>query len=103
MSEIANLERLIAKIDGIIAGLPERDRTYDHAQWRAWRAAVDEGFERLLREEGGRTRPYTGDTVHLRLVGVSTSCTSGRYGAMRNWQAAARRRIEKLREKARDA
>lgn len=98
MSVVTELERLIGRIDALIAALPERGAEYDHDQWKNWRAAEEAAFEVLLADEGGKSRREDGQTIYLRLAGVSSSSTSGRAQAMRNWQWAARRRIKKLRQ-----
>lgn len=101
MSEIANLERLIGRIDAMIAALPVRGDHYDYDQWQRYRDAAQDTFQRLLAEENGRTRPNDVSVIHLKLAGIATSSTSGPTHAMRNWQTAARRRIAKLMEQAR--
>lgn len=47
----------------------------------------------LVTAEGAKLKE--GAEYRLRLAGVSTSCTSGHVGLLRNWQGAARRQIER--------
>lgn len=47
----------------------------------------------LMGEHGGR-QWFADGAYRLRLAGVTTSCTAGLHGLLRNWQAAALRRIE---------
>lgn len=98
MSVITELERLIGRIDALIAALPERGVEYDYDRWNAWRTAEEAAFDTLLADEGGKSRQQGGDAIYLRMAGVSSSSTSGRAQLMRNWQWAARRRIAKLRQ-----
>lgn len=98
MSVIAELERLIGRIDALIATLPERGVEYDYDRWNAWRAAEEAAFDTFLADEGGKSRQRGGDAIYLRMAGVSSSSTWGRAQVMRNWQWAARRRIAKLRK-----
>lgn len=89
--ETENLERLIARIDAVISGLPNWNTDY-----RAWHLASHSAFETLLLEEGGTTRPKNVHATHVDLAGITSSSTAGPVAALRNWQVAARKRIAKI-------
>lgn len=99
---IVRLSRLIGRIDELLAEVDRKigpDPGWKSAgeNWRAYQqreaAALDELRKTLTAEEGASFRDQPGSNHFLRLGGVSSSCTSGTLGLLRNWQAAARRAI----------
>ena len=100
-----NLTRLIARVDQLVADQaaevgPRPDwfsSTFDER--RAWdtadRAAWAKLEEILERNEAARIGQSTFGSHTLTMAGVRATCTSGMAGLLRNWQAAARRKLEK--------
>lgn len=100
---IADLERLISVIDQELAHAPaypdwHNGDTFEQrdADRRAYHQAMDAIVERVVRDHGARFNPSAAGASTIRIAGIQSSCTSGNHGLLRNWQAAARRRIEKL-------
>jgi hypothetical protein len=99
----ANLERLIMRIDamlaGMYAGLGDEPDWRDYEASKAWRlrksGAIAAMRQTLLDEEGARFGERPPHDHAMTLGGVSSSCTAGWEGLFRNWKNAARRRIEK--------
>ncbi len=106
-----NLERLILRIDAMLAGMhagigkqpdyfnseatPGSDRREAYWAWDKQRkAALDHISLTLEAEESARFSKIS-DSDQVVIAGVRSSCTSGLEGLFRNWQNAARRRIEK--------
>lgn len=99
---IADLKRLIAVIDNELAQAPafpdwHNGDTFEKrdADRRAYHQAMDAIVERIVKDQGARYNPSAHGASTLRIAGIQASCTSGISGLLRNWQAAARRRIEK--------
>lgn len=89
-----NLQRLIARIDTEMpAEKPSDGIVLSYEEFRAHQRELDAFILRLVDEEGGRHSNSNGAEVLL-LAGVRTSCTTGPAGLLRNWQNAARRKIE---------
>lgn len=97
------LERLIGTIDAKIALLDGDVGPWpglaDYEVYRAWRTRHEAGLTRIcseLEQEAGARFGRAGAHDHsIRIAGTRSTSTSGWLGALRNWQAAARRRIEK--------
>lgn len=87
-----NLERLIVVVETALDRLRPAPDAIDYEGWRRWDAGISHLIAELERDEGAVYR--TGDPQHLRMAGVATSCTISREGVLRNWCAAARRRIQ---------
>ncbi|MHA7969001.1 hypothetical protein [Rhizobium sp. CAU 1783] len=103
LDRIADLERLISVIDEELAHAPafpdwHNGDTFDQrdADRRAYHQAMDAIVERIVKGHGARFNPSAHGASTLRIAGIQSSCTSGTSGLLRNWQGAARRRIEKL-------
>jgi endonuclease YncB( thermonuclease family) len=103
LERIADLERLINWIDGAIATAPAWPQWNNGDSFETRQAAQAEhhaGMARIITtlcdQHGARYNGSAASASTLRIAGIQTSCTSGTPGLLRNWQAAARRRIEKL-------
>lgn len=103
LDRIADLERLISVIDQELAQAPaypdwHNGDTFEQrdADRRAYHQAMDAIVDRIVKGHGARFNPSAAGASTLRIAGIQSSCTSGNQGLLRNWQAAARRRIEKL-------
>ncbi|WP_440411099.1 hypothetical protein [Neorhizobium petrolearium] len=91
---IENLERLIGVVDAVMAALPEYDYR-DYETSRAYHRAAEAAIAKLAEKESGRVK-LQGDAASLRLGGLRSTATGGAVGLMRNWQNAARTRIEQI-------
>lgn len=101
MSTIDELERLIGVIDAKVAAAPPYPKEWNapgaDEQRKAHSAAGDRILAELRDEEGAKgsgSKPWEG--AKIRMAGVASSCTGGAFGLLSNWQAAARKKIEKL-------
>lgn len=94
------LERLIALIDHDLAQV-DADRpahgAMSHEDWKKHDAGIAAAIARLEKNEGARFKD--GSEAQLKMAGVSTTCTGGRHGLLRNWQNAARRKIDQHAER----
>lgn len=87
----AELDRLIRAVGLLLDGLPEIAwRDYESVVSR--RTAAVAALDELVRTEGARWRER-GDITTLSLGGVRTSATGGPVAALRNWHAAAQRKV----------
>lgn len=89
------LERLIQIIDEKVAAAPPFPKPYEREAAEIHHAAGVRILQELVNEEaatynGGK--PWDGS--RLKLAGIKSSCTSGAFGLLSNWQAAAQRRID---------
>lgn len=85
LAEIAAaVESFLAGLDGLPADTRGDYRT---------RHNMADGFIGELRVKDGARPGRKADAYELEIAGVSSSCTSGYPGLLRNWLAAARRRI----------
>lgn len=91
MSKIAGratLERLIKKID-------TAPRFRNSPPSMDDRKRLDDFANDLALREGGRFDDnWTG--ARIRLGGITSTCTSGTAGVLRNWQVAARKRLQAM-------
>ncbi|MBN9232745.1 MULTISPECIES: hypothetical protein [Phyllobacteriaceae] len=85
-----NLHRIIARIDALMPKTGGLRMEYE--ELRAYYVDVLKLVEQLVAEEGGRFS-WDGDTSRLRLAGIEATYTQEPQGLLRNWQAAARRRL----------
>lgn len=58
-------------------------------------------IERLVQRYGGCFR-FVNGAYHLRIAGISCSCTAGRYPLLRRWLRKAQDRLSEARAFARD-
>ena len=98
-----NLTRLVALIDRLVReGGP---RCGERPDWPAHRARLAAWEKRpgeepeaikahLASHEGARFSRRPGYECAVKLAGIRSSCTGGEWGVLRNWQTAARRKIE---------
>lgn len=101
----ADLARLINVIDDKIAAMdaelgPRPSWNTDDFKTRdAWghaeRAALQRLIQQLQAEEGAIFSLAGAHDHSIRLAGFRSSSTSGWRGALRNWQIAAQRRLER--------
>ncbi|MFN7124651.1 MAG: hypothetical protein ACK4M8_02130 [Allorhizobium sp.] len=103
LERISDLERLITWIDGAIATAPawpqwDNGDSFEtrQAEQDAHRIGMGRIVATLCDQHLARYNGSSSGTSTLRIAGIQASCTSGVTGLLRNWQAAARRRIEKL-------
>jgi hypothetical protein len=68
---------------------------YDSEGWRNYRKAQEAAVNRLVEEHGAKFRLNGAHDHNLRLAGVSSSSTSGHWGMINNWLAAASRKLAK--------
>lgn len=103
--DVAELQRLIAFIDVLVAGA--QAELGPRPDWSAGidvsmeysgrkRKAGEQVIRTLIHKEGARVRRQAPYGRWLKLAGVQTSCTGGDWGLLRNWQNAARRYIPVL-------
>jgi len=92
--EKQNLERLIGVIDSKLAAIPDAGYT-DHDAWRRRQRALDDALRAVVDDEKG-TANTQADAATLKLAGIRTSATGGSLALLRNWQNAARRRINQI-------
>lgn len=97
--DVENLQRLIDLIDSKVAELPafpSLDQSAD--RWEAMKrrsAAVDVIMGELATAEGAKIRTDgSWEGAMLKLAGIRCTCTQGSEGVLRNWQAAARKKID---------
>ncbi|MEP9372596.1 hypothetical protein [Mesorhizobium sp. KR1-2] len=76
--DIARLRRLVDTISNLLADESQTARGVIGHLVEVEGAGLTEGAE-----------------YRLRLAGVTTTCTAGHHGLLRNWQNAARRQIER--------
>ena len=97
-----NLTRLVALIDRLVREADQRcgarpDWFSDRAGYAAWDKRHSEELAaikaHLTSQEGARFSRRAGYECALKLAGIRSSCTGGEWGVLRNWQAAARRKI----------
>lgn len=92
----AGLATEAARLEAELAKLPDHPASDEiwHRHYRAlrrrWKAA-DRIVDGLVRR-GASYRRNSSGAHSLRHLGVSTSCTSGAEGLIRNWITAARRK-----------
>lgn len=65
----------------------------DREWWTRHRAAMERCAEDLTASVGARINDRW-DGCRVRIAGVSSTCTAGMAGALRNWTVAARRKLE---------
>lgn len=95
-----NLHRIIARIDALMpSDEPSNGLIMNYDELRAFQANVRRVIDLLVAAEGGRFSSQ-GDTLRLRLAGVQSTCTQGPSGLLRNWQTAARRKLEEAADEA---
>jgi hypothetical protein len=80
----------INAICGHITELLEKIPDYGSEQYNNCLRDVQETLEI---QYNARFAPYHGYVYKMRMVGISTSCTSGIPGLLSNWRSAARRKI----------
>ena len=90
------IERLRTLIDAELAEIGHPHTTWSHDDWKRHDIALAAIISRLETEEGARFKD--GSEPRLTIAGISTACTSGRHGLLRNWQNAALRKIESLQD-----
>ena len=91
---IENVTRLVALVDEKLAADVTASRP-DAASYEACRQRAAYGkaiIDDLAENEGARFSDRMAPT--LTMSGIKSSCTAGHLALLRNWQAAARRRIE---------
>jgi hypothetical protein len=91
---IVRLERLVDLIEARLAPLDEGHDPGAPTEVLVRRIDRNRAAAvKLIGELGAHYRDV-GHECRLRLAGVATTCTRGPYAVLRNWQNAARRRIE---------
>lgn len=94
---IRRLDAEFARIEREVGSRPAfRGTNWDEqARWRHHEAAAFSHLLNTLQQEEGASVSMACGSYVMRMAGVATSCTYGVHGLVRNWQNAARRRIEK--------
>lgn len=92
MASPEDLAQLIDLIGNKLAGVTTG---WKDTEWAAHNANL-RSLELELTEQAGARFGFSNGASTLRLAGVSASCTSGLEGLLRNWAAAARRKIKKI-------
>lgn len=86
------LRRLIGVVEAKLVAIPPI-KVGEMGSYSAHRTAAEIACAELGRDEGAKYKSAH-DAFRLSLGGIVTSCTGGAAGALRNWLAAARRRLE---------
>lgn len=92
-----NLQRLVDIIDEQLKAATETVGAWSSSD-RDWHARRDVALNRVAVHLGGYGASFAFTPAHdhrVTLAGIRSSSTSGLDGALRNWQAAARKRIAK--------
>lgn len=97
---VANLQRLVELVDAKLKAADLEVGKFEHNDVRSdWhmrhRVAMQRIADELETDEGARFGDQPAHDHSVRLAGIRSSSTSGLSGALRNWLAAARKRIEK--------
>lgn len=92
---MSDLQRLIDLVDEKLAALPKLNSRSTSAEWRDHGVRLVDVVCDLEEKEGARENGDYGRGYRLTMAGVTATCTSGRHGLLRNWQNAARKRLEK--------
>ncbi len=87
------LERLIQVIDEKTAAVPPLKTAWDSDDHHRYHAAADRILDELVEEEAAKIGKRFDGTA-LKMAGISTSSTSGAWGALSNWKNKARKRID---------
>ncbi|MGG7535330.1 hypothetical protein [Rhizobium sp. 12,4] len=89
------LERLIQIIDEKTAAAPKppSGAHYDLKALNAYHAAGERILDELVEEEAAKIGKRF-DGTSLKMAGISTSSTSGAWGALSNWKNKAQKRID---------
>lgn len=94
---IDDIDRHLAELEGELGPMPGPFATSERRD--AWWARHNHGIERikgaLSSAHGAKFRLHGSCEHAVRIAGIRSTCTAGLIGALRNWQAAARRRMEK--------
>lgn len=97
------LQRLVDLIGKLVREADERlgerpDWSADREGWRAYddhrNAEMRVIKAHLTSKEGARFSHRPAYEASMKLAGIRTSCTGGEWGLLRNWQSAARRRVQ---------
>lgn len=101
---LQDLERLIRRLDEEIAAIEEKAgpmpefsvATFEvRSKWhRDYHGAFFDLAQTLITEERARINTTAPDGHTIRMAGIRSSSTSGWAGALRNWQRAARKKLE---------
>ncbi|WP_303703032.1 hypothetical protein [Brevundimonas naejangsanensis] len=83
-------DRVEALLKAALVLITDKD-PYSSAAWRQRDAAMA-GLKVVLETTLQARINQAHDVCRIRIAGVSTSCTAGLEGAVRNWIAAARRK-----------
>lgn len=100
MSELERLveliDRLVSEAEACLGEQPDwlTDRGGYHRHEGQRRLELEAIQKRLTEQEAARFTKKPGYESAVRLAGIRASCTGGEWGALRNWQNAARRKIE---------
>lgn len=100
MAEVtkSELERLIGLVEDEIARIDVESGSFSHTEYQSWRdkhdAATEQARSRLETAGAKFSSGFPSDYA-VRLAGIRSTSTSGYVGALRNWQRAAKGRIEK--------
>lgn len=90
------LAELIAHVERELGAMPPKSASYDEASRAADKAATDGLVERIRALVGPKDaindRP-SWENTRVRIAGIQSTCTYGVEGALRNWCAAARKRL----------
>ncbi|KQZ87223.1 hypothetical protein ASD64_07230 [Mesorhizobium sp. Root157] len=97
---INNLKRLVALVDEQMAHVSEASGSSDTKtikDYAAWRKRHDAAMRALMaffmnQEDASFTS--RGSDCSVKMASIRSTCTSGFDGALRNWQTAARKKID---------
>lgn len=89
---MTDLTRLIDVVNVKLAKAGSSDGL-DHEAWRTWYTQGERIVQELRDEHGARIRTDR-EPATMVMGGVKTSATGGWGALLRNWVAAARRRLE---------
>lgn len=93
--DIEKLQRLIARIDELMPEeLAENGLYMTYEEFKAHQRKLDAVVQRLVEEEAAKRGQSSGADT-LTMAGIRTSSTGASRGLLRNWQAAARRHIQR--------
>ena len=93
--DMKNLQRLIVRIDELIPEEQAENGLYmTYEEFKAHQRKLDAAVHRLVEEEAAKRGQSSGADT-LTMAGIRTSSTGASIGLLRNWQNAARRRIQR--------
>lgn len=88
------LERLIQIIEEKTEAVPPLAKEWNSDDHRRYHAAGERILEELVAEEAARVGGTSWAGTSFKMAGISTSSTSGAWGALNNWMKKAQRRID---------